>query len=374
MRLSMMLLVLGMYSTASAQLATPENERRYRALLPKVADEAVQAMLERDDLFFYSPKVEMPQAYQDWEANLQGIHSPFYNISADNSEPFGNGNREFPWKSGGMDQSDNGGSFFFLCLPSREGRRLPVVHWRASDRSVAWRFPVGTVAAEVLWVKLPSGRGICFEFRTRVKDADGWEPDLFRPFPTAQDLAAALMERGIDSPYVKQSRQVVSARLVDSGHPNQSFAQTALIDKLPYIGTEEQVIEMVQSTPFRSCKNQTWIKEAGRFAAAPTTDEPVSIVPKGYQGSFLPVTRESCRRCHQQVNRNVRAFDGPRDWYGRIRGNDEIFSFHPFDPGVISPNGSPRGVAIRPSLVRAGIVAKFDPAIHRSADYPPTRR
>ena len=41
----------------------------------------------------------MPPAYQDWSGGLDGLHSPFYNISAVRSEPIGNANREFPWGS-----------------------------------------------------------------------------------------------------------------------------------------------------------------------------------------------------------------------------------------------------------------------------------
>ena len=33
-------------------------------------------------------EAEMPPAYQDWRGDLQGVHSPSYNISANGSEPF----------------------------------------------------------------------------------------------------------------------------------------------------------------------------------------------------------------------------------------------------------------------------------------------
>ena len=91
-----------------------------------------------------------------------------------------------------------------------------------------------------------------------------------------------------------------------------------------------------------------------------------------YEGAFLPVSRQECRRCHEQIDQQVRVFERNRDWYGRIRGNDEIFSFHPFEPASISPNGFNRTVNMRQELVNAGLLAKFDPAKHNERFYQPT--
>jgi len=53
-----------------------------------------------------------------------------------------------------------------------------------------------------------------------------------------------------------------------------------------------------------------------------------------------------------------------RDWYGRIRGSDGIFSFHPFAPESVSDNGIGRSVKMRSVLETSGVIAKYDPEKH----------
>jgi hypothetical protein len=65
----------------------------------------------------------------------------------------------------------------------------------------------------------------------------------------------------------------------------------------------------------------------------------------------------------------VREFEPRRDWYGRIRGSDGIFSFHPFAPESISHNGSGLPVRLNPRLVEAGIVEPYDAGRHPASLY-----
>ena len=65
----------------------------------------------------------------------------------------------------------------------------------------------------------------------------------------------------------------------------------------------------------------------------------------------VPQDRESAG---QQVR------EAGRDWYGRIRGSDGIFSFHPFDPNSISGNGYPAPVRMRDELVSSGVIERYD--------------
>src|SRR6185503_9709685 len=88
---------------AAAQEATPPirlmsagKERDLRRLLPVVDDEGLRRVLKDPSLTLY-PEDEMPRTYQVWDGQLQGVHLASYNISANSSEPFGNGNHEFPW-------------------------------------------------------------------------------------------------------------------------------------------------------------------------------------------------------------------------------------------------------------------------------------
>jgi hypothetical protein len=81
------------------------------------------------------------------------------------------------------------------------------------------------------------------------------------------------------------------------------------------------------------------------------------------------MSAESYARCHRSTNVPARAFNRSRDWYGRVRGSDGIFSFHPFDPARISYNGYSRGVALWQSLIDVGVIDRYDPARHPSARY-----
>src|SRR5690606_11022258 len=138
------------------QLMSPEKAKYLRDLLPKVDDPDIQAILDDPRLMLYTED-EIPRAYQDWDGALPGVHWAYYNISANGSEPFGNGNLEFPWGApGGTHRSPNVSTFRFLWLPLDEnGRTLPVTYYRThlrGDRSMgyAWTFPVGAVVGEVL--------------------------------------------------------------------------------------------------------------------------------------------------------------------------------------------------------------------------------
>ena len=74
-----------------------------------------------DDPFILYTDREMPKAYQFWNGQMPGVHRASYNISANGSEPFGNGNREFPWGTpAGTHRAKNVWTFRFLRLPRDE--------------------------------------------------------------------------------------------------------------------------------------------------------------------------------------------------------------------------------------------------------------
>jgi hypothetical protein len=79
-------------------------------------------------------------------------------------------------------------------------------------------------------------------------------------------------------------------------------------------------------------------------------------------------------RCHETVNHNVQEFEPGRDWYGRIRGSDGIFSFHPFSRGSISFNGSPVSVSMNSELRAAGLLERFDADKHPNSIYNSIRK
>ena len=341
-----------------------------------------------DSLFsqgtYYSDD-EIPPAYQHADAGLAVIseggqrigrgtgttfHSPRYNISGDALErqkPHGfggNGNIEFPWRTpGGVDAAEGRvESFKVWRLPMQaDGKPWPVAVWRETaggskiSQHVVWRwcFPVGTEFGEVLMLRDSTGLLHTFEVRVRRREEATWDIDVLRPFPTREALVARLRREGRDDLADQvSSASVVRATLKDSLHRRSGFDSENGMVTLPAFG-ERLASKLLDTTPFSSCANSEWVDGA----AAPTTNEPFSIVPQLYAGSFLGNDADSCRKCHESTLRHVDEFDDVRQWYGRVRGSDEILSWHPLAPTAISYNGGPINVAMRQAFVEHRMVA-----------------
>jgi hypothetical protein len=330
---------------------------------------------------------EMPRTYQNWDGQLQGVHLASYNISADQSEPFGNGNYEFPWGApAGTHRTNNVTSFRFLWLPRDENGRLRPIVWYQkhlagnSSPSYAWSFPVGCVVGEVLTLRGPDGYGYTFELRLRFRKSDQWGVDVFRPFATADDLARRIRElrpNAEQNPklaalihHLEQPQNLPWRRLADQQPGQRVFSQWAGVDMLPSVGDDGLVGELLSSTTFTSCLDQTWrVGSNGAWAYAPTTKASFHVVPANYDAGFVEVSGRSCQRCHNTCNQHVDRFNFGRDWYGHIRGSDGIFSFHPFEPSTVSGNGFSSGVQMRQSLTQAGALEAYDRRKHSSAVY-----
>ncbi|MEK6237150.1 MAG: hypothetical protein N2C14_20775, partial [Planctomycetales bacterium] len=286
---------------------------------------------------------------------------------------------------GGVHQATNVTSFKFLSLPRDESGRLRPVAWFRkrlsgdSESGYAWRFPVDTVLGEVLMMKGPDGNDFTFEMRIRVREQGDWGVDVFRPFPETADLVRAIKQRRPDwksnektaalIDHLETSREL-PVKTLKSPHPTQAFHQESGVDMLPGLDDQELVTELLTETEFKSASGTTWRVGANKATAfAPTTKAAFHIVPAGYQAGFIEVHRESCIRCHQTVGQHVDRFEPGREWYGRIRGSDGVFSFHPFDPSSISGNGFGGEVRMRAKWIAAGLVEQFDPKKHPNKVY-----
>lgn len=368
------------------QLMSEKKITALRQRLPQVDDPTVQAMLNDPGLILYT-EAEMPPAYQFWDGQLQGVHSVNYNISADGGEPFGNGNREFPWSSpAGMHRTHSTDSFRFIWLPKKEdGGRHPIVWYkrRQSNDGVmgyAWTFPVGAVVGEVLSMKGPDGKQYTFEMRIRRREGKDWAVDVFRPFPTSADLARRIEELRPDwqddaelasfCNYLTQPMELKELTLADRQPGERTFSQKMGVDTLPALEDEALVAELLSTTTFHSSLGATWRWGSnGVRAVAPTTMAKFHIVPAKFDAGFIDVDSVSCMRCHETVNQDIDKFDARRDWYGRIRGSDGIFTFHPFSRSSISYNGYGNGVSMRTEMVKAGLLDRFDSKRHSNAVY-----
>ncbi|MBW3595912.1 MAG: hypothetical protein KY475_01400 [Planctomycetes bacterium] len=371
--------------TGKVRLMSARRELGLRSYLPNVEEQEIQAIIDDPELIIYTDR-EMPECYQIWDGQLPGLHAVSYNISADEGEPFGNGNIEFPWgHAAGTHRAKNAGAFRFVRLPKDDdGATMPVVWYQErmggdSQPAYKWVFPVGTVFGEVLTVGAPTGDHYTFEMRLRIREEGDWAVDVYRPFPTAESLSTRIKElrpawsknaqlarlvKHLDSPAAMR-RHVLADQ-----HPRRVFYQAMGVDYLPSAGDDELVVELLTETKFRSALGSTWRKSTnGLHTCAPTTTARFHIVPANYDGGFIEADRVSCMRCHETTTRHVDEFQAGRDWYGRVRGSDGIFSFHPFEPSSISYNGYGGTVQMRGDFVRQGILERFNPRRHPSRFY-----
>lgn len=419
------LLALTAASSATAQkIMSPAKERALRSMLPELDDREFDGILKSDRVIWYTNE-EIPAAFQHAGGNGYvgtNFHSAFYNFSGDPSDEGlpgksstgglsvfagGHANGEFPWNvaPGGAASSPGVNSFKGLLLPLDGERTLPIV-WFTRDlpgraaftngerlastgqllegrpssmnQVFAWTFPVGTVLIESLTMKRPDGADVVFEVRFRIRESDAWGVEIFRPCPTASALAQAL--DGFDAVDSTASRRsaierlraegpIEPMRLVDSRHDKPAFDVTSGVYSLPPLSADDALALL--SRPFSSALGEVFKRGTnGVDSLAPTNNSAsFSIVPTNYQGGFVGNDSVDCMKCHESTNRHATEFEAPRGWYGRVRGSDGIFSFHPIEPSSISFNGGRLPVAFREEFLRAGVVERFDPSRHLKSVY-----
>ena len=119
------------------------------------------------------------------------------------------------------------------------------------------------------------------------------------------------------------------------------------------------VYELLTRFQFDDATGTQW--REGCFA--PTSEQAFSIYPAGYDGAFMGTDDRSCRECHRTAGLDGDVIDprSPKQKYGFILGSDEIFSYHPFDPGCISYDGFNRTPVFRNE---SGALEPFNPARH----------
>jgi len=389
----------GTLSASEPSLMDRSQNEAYRKALPSTKDERLLSIISDKHLMFYTDN-EIPKAHQDWEGSLQGILDSRGNVSANRTEPFGNGNKEFPWGAPAGTHLSNGvTSIRFLLLPRDEhGSIYPVVYYQipkisygkrtlpdgtnisADERFYregwAWTFPKGTIVGEVLMISDSRGNRHVFEIRTRSRSIDRWAVNVYRPFPTANDLLIAVKKLDNWEKNAKLRNLVTHLEgslssdhytLADTQPDKSVFKQIRQQDFLPAID-EDVAITLLHKTPFSSSLDVVWRGDGEYAPHAPTTEADFHIVPKRYAAGFINVTTNSCMQCHKETNQHVHEFDIRRDWYGRIRGSDGIFSFHPFDHGCITQSGG-QPVSFNKKMIDAGIIAPFDPSKHSNAVY-----
>jgi len=371
----------------------PAKAAQFKALLPIVWDEETSTILRNPETLWYDAESIVP-SYQDSQGDPEGNRpNTIESILIDLAVPGGHaslfggkGKFNFPFHSGGADLSDNLVKINFWSVPRGQNQaQLPVVYWKMNFSRWRWIFPAGTVIGEVLLLKFPDGDLRVFEIRTRKRETNGWRNNVFRPFRTAATLADAIkLARPQWSQSTSLSKLVqhllndnsLTPRTLQSKHFAKAFETVnGYLDVLPDFGDPQLVKDLLKDTPYLSVGSIPWKSNGRQITYAASTASAYSIVPRAYDGGMLPVDDVSCRRCHKEGGRQIGDFYEDLIAYGELWGEDETFSWHPFetkmfvkaDGTVANFNNDNR--RLRQDLVSAGLIVNYQPASHPASIY-----
>lgn len=365
--------------------------------MPHVADPWLKGILESPDTMWYD-KLSIIPGYQDsFGDNVQlpigmrpntidrqmidlavpGGHAQLFVEDGLFHFPFGRG-------IGGAARTDNVVVDFWHA-PRDAGALLPVVWWQrdpnAYTHRVEWMFPRGTVLGEVLFA-VDGGTWYPFEIRVRVRELDRWRVDVYRPFPTGEDLARALDDAAAANPAWRtadvaalaahaRDPGTLAAASLGASHFAAAFPRVqGAEDVLPALADPAILKALLMEVPFRSAKGVPWKRSGDLVAHAATTDAGFHIVPRGYDGGFLEVSDAACAACHRDAGRPFKDYYDNVLAYGELWGEDETFTWHPFDAAsFVGPGGDVRNFnhdnrRIRADFTAGGVIVPYEPARH----------
>ena len=316
--------------------------------LPEVNDERLSEILHSSSRTFFYDDRSLPPVTQ-----LQDMPSGGFLPAQASVHPSGRAvhapNRHFPWqRTAGLPV--DGHTLKFVWLPPNRpvrwflGRFVHPLGYRSNGRlrfqmesgtQVRWIFPVGTYVGEILY----TARGNPFEVRVFIKEADDWGIEVYSPFPSAKDLQLELRQDA-----------TVEAKSISSTHPTKVYSRQYKNTVFP------RADESLLNRAFKPVVLEFHPPTGGPF-------------PADYEPEMKGVTRDDCRQCHRTAGVSSQWFasvmNGNLEWYGSIRGDDRIFSFHPHDPRFVTRAGSK--FRPNPDLVRRGLLVEGAPD---GRDYP----
>jgi hypothetical protein len=279
----------------------------------------------------------------------------------------------------------------FWQAPRNGNTFWPVVWWQRDPNDythrVEWMFPAGTHFGEMLFMRGPDGALDPFEIRTRTRTTTQWEVDIYRPFPRAADLKAAIEARRAERPEWASNAELdalvahldatdtLEAEQVRATHFASSFpTRNGWRDVLPQVTGDARALirELLRTTPFASARGIAW-KESGAQKAWASTGGVIS--PEGFNAGTFEVSEQSCDGCHQDAGRPFETWYPNIIAYGELWGNDEIFTWHPFTiEAFVDENGEVVDFnydnrELRPDFTSAGLLAPYDEGDHPDSVY-----
>jgi hypothetical protein len=384
--------------TTIESLIPPARLAKIKSVLPKVGFQKLSMVLQSSQTLWYDHE-SMTPSYQDSVGVNSNADWPRLVAKTAQTNPAIQGLHDarnkrwqFPFSAtAGTDESTNIKVVNFLHLPHVDGKPLSIPIWtvrkNANRPSWMWVYPIGTMFGEVIFID-NNGELIPSEIRIRQRYASSWATNVYRPFPTARSLAAAVKAKRTN--WQDQSSLVRLVNHLEDNQPLETktlaakaelqslFRQTGGVDQIPDFNDAGLVKELLTTTPFVSSYGISWKESNGLKTFAPTTASRMSIVPHNYQAGLIEVSDDSCMRCHKESGRKVSEFYDGLYLYGEVWGKDGIFSFHPFDESEFNKlRGQGNGVdgyydnrKISPKLSAMGVFQLYDAAKHGSALYP----
>lgn len=327
-----------LFAQAPWSYYTPEQEKEIRAKLPTFEDKVLQKRLEKAVLydstvlpgvFFDTRSMQSKNSGAAYSDDTDLVRLDF-NLSISAEDPIGNPNNEEPWKNtAGLPTK----------YPTIKAILLPEVGdidvWFAKDsehsqrvRSMLfWEYPVGTTILEFMQQKFTDGEEMTFNVRQRVKVTKGsgvehWGKfDQYRPIRNSQELHRTLFQTP------SKATPVFNLEDMRSRHHDLFPDRKAAVLKLPKL--EMKTSKLMLKLPFKSTVGEPWFSDGKVDCDMAETDHEDSIVPLGYQGAHFIASKKSCSNCHSETKRYAFDLENPRQWYGYVRGDDGIFSWHP---------------------------------------------
>jgi hypothetical protein len=365
----------------------PSEQAEFKDLLPEISDASLNAVMRSPDTMWYDEDT-MAFAYQDSVESVTGVRANCVGRQTGEDNPNNPGIfkltkyfgpdfrfREPFRKAAGTNLVDNSKVINFWAPPrDASGKVIPVRYWRDSARGRwRWAFPVDTIFGEVLLQADPQGNFHVFEIRTRKRYLQGWGVNMFRPFRTASDMSLAI--RSLRPNWLVDPNLVEVVRHLDNPdtlrpHSMKSvpFAKIfpeikGALDEIPVIADPTLVVALLHRR-FVSVEGAVWKESGDLLTYAPASAGDFSIVPRGYEMGLIPVNDESCSRCHVETGRRLGQLDRDIVLYGEVWGEDQIFTWHLFEPNsrIFATFDEVDGSrVVNPRMVNAGLVVPGQP-------------
>lgn len=362
----------------------PAELAPFKEALPKLDDPALDEAIRSPRTMWYDESA-LTFSYQDSFGDPKGLRANRVGYDVGSNTPdvpdifalteyFELGKFKFPFSlvAGSTFVENVYALYFWLPPTDAAGAARPVRIWQ-NHSHWQWVFPVGTLIGEALFIQSPADKKwFAFEVRSRSRGLNGWTTSIFRPYLRASDLAAAIKEKRAAWSSTPDVRALVDHLESTSSLTANTLASPAYqaifppiqgaLDYLPETSDVALVEELLASRRFSNAMGSSWKTEGTKKTYAASTHAKFHIVPAEYPAGMFETSEASCQRCHEQTSRPLNNLDPRVVLYGEVWGEDEIFTWHPFQIGVESFGVGDGTRHVNPRLVTAKLVEMSTPA------------